>query len=58
VDPGTRIKSITLEFGEPSASPACPFYPNDHEYHNSVRQVSAGLVELLLAEAEHEVLID
>lgn len=52
VDPGTRIKSLTLEFGQPSSSEACPFYPNEEEYHNSIRQVSAGLVELLLAEAE------
>lgn len=52
VDPGTRIKSLTLEFGKPSSSAACPFYPNAEEYHNSIRQVSAGLVELLLAEAE------
>lgn len=52
VDPGTRIKSLTLEFGKPSSSAACPFYPNKEEFHNTVRQVSAGLVELLLAEAE------
>lgn len=52
IDPGTRIKSLTLEFGKPSSSAACPFYPNEAEYHNTVRQVSAGLVELLLAEAE------
>lgn len=52
IDPGTRIKSITLEFGKATDSDACPFYPNDEEFHNNVRQVSAGLVELLLAEAE------
>jgi hypothetical protein len=52
VDPDTHIKSLTLEFGQPSQSDACPFYPNAEEYHNSIRQVSAGLIELLLAEAE------
>lgn len=52
VDPGTRIKSLTLEFGKPSDSAACPFYPNKEQFHNTVRQVSAGLIELLLAEAE------
>ncbi|VUC33750.1 unnamed protein product [Clonostachys rosea] len=52
IDPGTRIKSITLEFGKATDSDACPFYPDDEEFHNNVRQVSAGLVELLLAEAE------
>jgi hypothetical protein len=52
VDPSTHIKSLTLEFGQPSQSEACPFYPNAEEYHNSIRQVSTGLVELLLAEAE------
>ena len=57
VDPGTKIKSLTLEFGKPSESEACPFYPNDDEYHNSIRQVSAGLIELLLAEAEASVLV-
>lgn len=56
VNPGTRIKSLTLEFGEPSSSGACPFYPDAHEFHNSIRQVSAGLIELLLAEAEAEKL--
>jgi hypothetical protein len=50
IAPGTRIKSLTLEFGEPSESSACPFYPNDEEFHNNVRQVSAGLIELLLSE--------
>jgi murein tripeptide amidase MpaA len=54
IDPGTRIKSLTLEFGEPSSSQACPFYPDSKEYHNSIRQVSAGLIELLLAEAEEQ----
>ncbi|KAI9154883.1 Carboxypeptidase B [Paramyrothecium foliicola] len=52
IAPGTRIKSLTLEFGEPSGSRACPFYPNDQEYHNNIRQVSAGLIELLLSEGD------
>ncbi|KAH7320722.1 carboxypeptidase A [Stachybotrys elegans] len=52
IDPGTRIKSLTLEFGTSTNSRACPFYPNEAQYHNNIRQVSAGLIELLLAEAE------
>ncbi|KEY69555.1 hypothetical protein S7711_09269 [Stachybotrys chartarum IBT 7711] len=43
-----RVHGLTIEFGVASASTACPFYPNDEQYHNSVRQVSAGLMELLL----------
>jgi len=48
----SRMFGLTLEFGaESSADPSCPFYPNDEEYHNSVRQVGAGFMEMMLLAA-------
>lgn len=45
----SRMFGLTLEFGEPSsASPACPFYPDESEYHRNVRQVGAGFFEMML----------
>ncbi|KAI9149977.1 zinc carboxypeptidase [Paramyrothecium foliicola] len=46
-----RMHGLTIEFGQETNSLACPFYPNAQEYHASVRQVGAGLMELLLAAA-------
>ncbi|KAF4509408.1 hypothetical protein G6O67_003584 [Ophiocordyceps sinensis] len=47
-----RVHGLVVEFGGPSASPACPFYPDAAAYHDSVRQVAVGLMELLLTAAE------
>ncbi|KFA45614.1 hypothetical protein S40293_08630 [Stachybotrys chartarum IBT 40293] len=48
----SRMFGYTLEFGLASRSfPGCGFYPNATEYHNSVRQVGAGFVEMLLLAA-------
>lgn len=46
-----RIQGLTIEFGVESRSQACPFYPDATAYRNSMRQVGAGLMELLLAAA-------
>lgn len=45
----SKILGLAVEFGTASgADPGCPFYPSGEEYHNSMRQVGAGLMELLL----------
>ncbi|PNY24595.1 Carboxypeptidase A1 [Tolypocladium capitatum] len=46
-----RINGLTMEFGWPTNSSNCPFYPDADKYHESVRQVAAGLMELLLTAA-------
>ncbi|KAK0382675.1 hypothetical protein NLU13_6684 [Sarocladium strictum] len=44
-----KLKSLTMEFGRPSGDAAgCPFYPTREEYHDSMRSVDTGLMELLL----------
>ena len=48
----SRMFGLTLEFGsESTADPSCPFYPSDEEYHNNMRQVGAGFMEMLLLAA-------
>lgn len=48
----SRMFGLTLEFGQQSsADPACPFYPDNAEYHDNVRQVSAGFMEMMLLAA-------
>lgn len=48
----SRMFGLTLEFGdESSADPSCPFYPNQKEYHNSMRQIGAGFMEMVLLAA-------
>lgn len=42
-----RIQGLTIEFGNESGLP-CPFYPTQKQYHESMRQVAVGLMELLL----------
>ncbi|KAM4055809.1 zinc carboxypeptidase [Hirsutella rhossiliensis] len=46
-----RVHSLAIEFGGPSDSPVCLFYPNAAAYHDSMRQVAVGLMELLLTAA-------
>lgn len=47
-----RVFGLCVEFGAPSAADySCPFYPDAEEYHESMRQVGAGLMELMLAAA-------
>lgn len=46
-----RIHGLTVEFGEASGSASCSFYPDNHQYHESMRQVAVGLMELLLTAA-------
>lgn len=43
-----RLQALTIEFGDDSGA-ECPFYPNESQYRNSMRQVGAGLMEVLLA---------
>lgn len=45
-----RLRSLTVEFGYPSGlgDAECPFYPTREEYHDSMRSVDTGLMELLL----------
>lgn len=49
----SRMFGLTLEFGsgENSGDPACPFYTTKPEYHNHIRQVSAGFMEMMLLAA-------
>lgn len=42
-----RITSIKIQFGR-NSNMACPFYPTVESYHESMRQVGSGLMELLL----------
>ncbi|KAH8175165.1 zinc carboxypeptidase domain-containing protein [Sarocladium implicatum] len=44
-----KLRSLTVEFGQPAGDGgACPFYPSKEEYHDSMRSVDTGLMELLL----------
>ncbi|TQV98386.1 hypothetical protein V2A60_007870 [Cordyceps javanica] len=45
-----RVNGLVIEFGKAS-SLSCPFYPTQPEFHNSMRQVAAGLMEIVLAAA-------
>ncbi|UNI15384.1 hypothetical protein JDV02_001921 [Purpureocillium takamizusanense] len=46
----SRVHGLTIEFG--NQTPAdCPFYPDNTRYHESMRQVAVGLMELLLTAA-------
>ena len=48
----SRMFGFTLEFGSgSSADPSCPFYPDNEEYHDNMRQVGAGFMEMLLLAA-------
>ena len=48
----SRMFGLTLEFGvESSSDPSCPFYPSDSEFHDNVRQVGAGFMEMMLQAA-------
>ena len=44
----SKLYGLTIEFGSPSSN-SCPFYPTSaSEYTNSMKQVGAGLMELVL----------
>ncbi|KAJ3479906.1 hypothetical protein NLG97_g8198 [Lecanicillium saksenae] len=45
-----RINGLAVEFGEDSGL-ACPFYPTNPQFHNSMRQVAVGLMEIVLSAA-------
>ncbi|KYK62091.1 hypothetical protein DCS_03236 [Drechmeria coniospora] len=49
-----RVHGLTMEFGRHSESPFCPFYPDKDAYHENLRQVAVGLMELLLAVAAED----
>lgn len=49
----SRIQGLAIEFGNQSGL-SCPFYPTNPQYHSSMRQVAAGLMELLLTAAGKE----
>lgn len=46
----SRVHGLTIEFGNETPSD-CPFYPDNARYHESMRQVAVGLMELLLTAA-------
>ncbi|OAQ61105.1 zinc carboxypeptidase [Pochonia chlamydosporia 170] len=46
-----RIQALTVEFGDSTDSRNCPFYPDNRAYHENLRQVAVGLMELLLTAA-------
>ncbi|KAI5460350.1 hypothetical protein BGZ63DRAFT_404824 [Mariannaea sp. PMI_226] len=46
-----KVQGLTLEFGEGSDAGPCPFYPNREQYHRWMREVSIGLMELMLSAA-------
>ncbi|KAM0667794.1 hypothetical protein ACQRIU_003659 [Beauveria bassiana] len=45
-----RINGLVIEFGVESGL-SCVFYPTKPQFHNSMRQVAAGLMEVVLAAA-------
>lgn len=47
------MHGFTMEFGQPSEDP-CPFYMEEEEFNNNLRQTGAGLMEFLLATAEEK----
>lgn len=48
----TRIQALVIEFGQDSWAGWCPFYPTSEQYHQWMREVSVGVIELLLSAAE------
>ncbi|GKU02953.1 carboxypeptidase a4 [Fusarium langsethiae] len=48
----SKLQSYTIEFGEESGSAACPFYPDQKQYHMWMKQVAAGLTEVALKAAD------
>lgn len=44
----SKLQGFTIEFGEESGSPSCPFYPTKEQYHEWMRQVGSGLMEVAL----------
>lgn len=52
---GKKLRALTMEFGRPAAEDGgCPFYPTNAEYHDSMRSVDTGLMELLMNAAGPE----
>lgn len=51
----SKLQGFTIEFGEESGSPACPFYPTKDQYHDWMRQVGSGLMEVALKAADAKV---
>ncbi|KAK7409105.1 hypothetical protein QQX98_008713 [Neonectria punicea] len=49
-----KVRGLTLEFGAMSDAGPCPFYPSSEQYHQWMREVGAGLMELLLSAAEED----
>ncbi|KAF7545950.1 hypothetical protein G7Z17_g8786 [Cylindrodendrum hubeiense] len=49
-----KVRGLTLEFGEMSTAAPCPFYPSKKHYHEWMREVGAGLMELMLNAAEEK----
>lgn len=47
-----KTHGVTIEFGEESDAGPCEFYPSNEQYHNWMKEVSAGLMELLLTAAD------
>lgn len=45
-----RTNGLAIEFGQDSGL-ICPFYPTNPQFHNSMRQVAAGLMEMVLSAA-------
>lgn len=45
-----RINGLAIEFGM-DCGLFCPFYPTNPQFHNSMRQVAAGLMEVVLTAA-------
>ncbi|KAH7122953.1 hypothetical protein EDB81DRAFT_224183 [Dactylonectria macrodidyma] len=50
----SKVRGMTLEFGGMSTAAPCPFYPSSEQYHTWLREVGAGLMEVLLSAAEEE----
>ena len=46
-----RVQGVGVEFGHDSGLHPCPFYPTADQFHSSMRQMGAGLMELLLTAA-------
>lgn len=46
-----RIHGMAIEFGEMNLNLKCVFYPDNGNYHKSLRDVAVGLMELLLSAA-------
>lgn len=48
----TRVNTLNINFGRFNKTSACGFYPNRQEHYNSMRQVGASLMEVLLYAAD------